>query len=105
MHCDDKFESRKSSYERYWHKKWQPRYQAHAKGLNSKVDLVTNAKGSVIKIIVTDCKADFALIKNIKTDVLIANRAYDTGDIVEYAKNNGIEIVIFPKFKRKLKKP
>ena len=50
-----------------------------------------------------DCKVAFALIKNIKTDILIADCPYDTNEIVEYTKNNSIEIVILPKSNRKLK--
>ena len=70
--------------------------------------MATNAKGRVIKIIVTDktktdCKAAFTLTKNIKIDILIADRTYDIDDIIEYVKNNGIEIVIHPKSNRKLK--
>lgn len=76
--------------------------------LNSKVYLTTDAKGRVIKIIATDrtkanCKIAFALIKDIKTDVLIANRVCDINDILEYTKNKGIEIVIPLKSNRKLK--
>ena len=52
----------------------------------------------------TDRKVAFALIKDIKTNILIADRAYDTNDIVKYAKNNGIEIVIPPRSNRKLKR-
>ena len=50
----------------------------------------------------SDCKVSFALIKNIRIDILVNDRAYDTNDIVEYAKSNGIEIVILPN--RKLKR-
>ena len=70
--------------------------------------MATDAKGRVIKSIVTDgtkadCKIAFALIKNIKTGILNANRAYNTNYIVEYAKND-IEIVILPKSNRSLKR-
>lgn len=34
---------------------------------------------------------------------MIADRAYDTNDIVEYAGNNGIEIVVSQKSNRKSK--
>ena len=39
-----------------------------------------------------------------KTDILIADRAYDMNDTVEYTKKNSIEIVISPKSNRKLKR-
>ena len=70
--------------------------------------MATDAKGRVIKSIVTDgtkadCKITFALIKDIKTGILNANRAYNTNYIVEYAKND-IEIVILPKSNRSLKR-
>ena len=47
-----------------------------------------------------NCKVAFALIQDIKTDILIADHTY----IFEYAKNNGIEVVISPKSNRKLKR-
>ena len=55
---------------------------------NSKVYLATNAKRRVIKIMVTDgtkvdFKVTFALIKYIKTDILIAYRVRDTMEKTE----------------------
>lgn len=77
-------------------------------GLNSKIHLVTNVQGRIIKILVTnrtktDCKVVFALIKNIKTDIVIADRVYNTNDISEYTKNNSTVIVISLESNRKLK--
>ena len=69
------------------------RYLVHKMGLNSKVHFDINAKGRVIKIIFTDCKVTFVLIKNIKVDVLIADRTYDTNDTIGYIRNSGIELL------------
>ena len=58
-----------------------------------------------IKIIVTegttaDCKQAMPLIKGIVADVLIADRAYDTNEIIEFALQSGMQVVIPPKKNR-----
>ena len=58
---------------------------------SSKLYIATNTQGIVIKIMITDrakadCKVAFALIKDIKTDILVANCAYNTNDTFECAK-------------------
>jgi transposase len=58
-----------------------------------------------VKIIVTsgttaDCTQAVPLIKGIVADVLLADRAYDTNEIISYAVQNGIQVVIPPKKNR-----
>lgn len=102
-HGDDRFMLRKSSYV------YNRSNRLYKKGPNSKIHLVINAQERVIKIIVTNgtktsCKVAFALIKDIKTDILVTERSYNTNDTVKYAKNNDIKIIIPPKPNRKLEK-
>jgi transposase len=58
-----------------------------------------------IKFIVTegtkaDCKLALTLLEGICAEFLFADRGYDTNQIIEYARENGIEIVIPPKKNR-----
>lgn len=55
-----------------------------------------------VRIIITegtraDCKLALALIEGILAEFLFADRAYDTNEILTYAKQMGIEILIPPK--------
>ncbi len=43
---------------------------------------------------VADCTKAIDLISGFSANHLLANRAYDTREIIEYAENNGIGIVI-----------
>ena len=76
---------------------------------SSKVYWVANAQIRVIKIMVTNgtktnCRVSFSLIRDVKTDILIVNRTYGIDNIVEYTKNDGIEIVVPLKSNGKLKR-
>jgi transposase len=58
-----------------------------------------------IRIIITegtraDCKLALALIEGILAEFLFADKGYDTNDIIEYAREQGIELVIPPKKNR-----
>ena len=50
---------------------------------------------------VADCTEASALIRDIKAENLIANRSYDTNDIVEAATKASIQAVIAPKKNQK----
>jgi transposase len=59
-----------------------------------------------VRLIITkgteaDCSQALSLIGGIDTDALFADRAYDTNDIVLFAQEAGMEIVIPPKKNRK----
>ncbi len=49
---------------------------------------------------VADCTKAIDLINGFAANHLLADRAYDTREIIEYAENNGIGIVIPPKKNR-----
>ena len=44
-----------------------------------------------------DCKEAIPLIQNLPCKVLLADRGYDSDEIVEHAKNSGIQPIIPPK--------
>ena len=51
-----------------------------------------------------DCKEAIALIQDLPCKVLLADRGYDTDEIIEYAKKSGIQPVIPPKKNRKIQR-
>ena len=62
-----------------------------------------------VRVIVTDgprsdCKEAIPLIENLPYKVLLADRGYDTDEIIECAKNSGIQPVIPPKKNRKVQR-
>ncbi|MEQ1543846.1 transposase [Methyloglobulus sp.] len=59
-----------------------------------------------IKFILTDgqeaeCKQAIALLENIKTSAVLADKGYDTNELREWLKGQGIKAVIPPKSNRK----
>lgn len=66
--------------------------------VNSKVHLATNVQGRVIKIMAlditkVDCKIAFSLMKDIKTDILIADRAYNNGILSNMSKITALKLL------------
>ena len=62
-----------------------------------------------VRILVTegtraDCKEAVHLIEGISAEVLLADRGYDTNDILAYAASTGMEAVIPPKKNRKVQR-
>ena len=51
-----------------------------------------------------DCKEAIPLIQNLPCKVLLADRGYDSDEIVEHAKNSGIQPIIPPKKNRKVQR-
>lgn len=77
----------------------------HKRGLNTKIHIAVDAHGMPIRIIITegtraDCKLALALIEGILAEFLFADRGYDTNEILAYAREMGIEVVIPPKKNR-----
>ena len=67
--------------------------------------LAVDAHGMPVRVIVTegttaDCKQAVPLIKGIIADILIADRAYDTNEIIDFAVQSGMQVVIPPKRNR-----
>jgi transposase len=48
-----------------------------------------------------DCKEGTALIKSISAEYLLADRGYDTNEIINFALGQGMKVVIPPKKNRK----
>lgn len=62
-----------------------------------------------VRIIITegtkaDCKLGVALIEGFCAEYLLADRAYDTNELIEYANQAGIEVVTEPKKNRVLQR-
>lgn len=76
---------------------------AKTKGwLNTKIHLAVDAHGLPIRIKVThgtaaDCSQALDLVQGLNAEALMADRAYDTNDILDWLKKHSIENVIPPK--------
>ena len=84
----------------------QSGYVQDKRGLNTKIHLAVDAHGMPIRILVTegtraDCKEAVHLIEGISAEILLADRGYDTNDILAYVASAGMEPVIPPKKNRK----
>ena len=86
----------------------QSGYVQDKRGLNTKIHLAVDANGMPVRILVTegtraDCKEAVHLIEGISAETLLADRGYDTNDILAYAVSAGagMEPVIPPKKNRK----
>ena len=102
----DRCESLQGSSSRRRSKGRQSGYEPHKRGLNTKIHLAVDAHGMPVRIIVTegtraDCKEAIHLIKGIDAEALLADRGYDTDEIISYALDAGMEPVIPPKRNRK----
>ena len=87
----------------------QWRHGPHKRGLNTKIHLAVDALGMPVRAIVTDsprsdCKEAISLIENLPCKVLLADRGYNTDEIIKCAKNSGIQPVIPPKKNRKVQR-
>ena len=68
--------------------------------------MAVDANGMPVRAIVTagttaDCKQAVSLIDGISAEYLLADRAYDSNAILEYAAQAGMQVVIPPKRNRK----
>ena len=87
----------------------QRKHGPHKRGLNTKIHLAVDAVSLPFRATVTegtraDCKEAIALIQDLPCKVLLADRGYDTDEIIEYAKKSGIQPVIPPKKNRKIQR-
>ena len=85
---------------------WQSRYWPHKRGLNSKIHLAVDANGMPVRVFVTagtvhDCKQACALIDGFSAEWLLADRGYDSNEIIEKAVSQNMNIVIPPRKNRK----
>ena len=84
----------------------QSGYVQDKRGLNTKIHLAVDANGMPVRILVTegtraDCKEAVHLIEGISAEILLADRGYDTNEILTYAVSAGMKPVIPPKKNRK----
>ena len=87
----------------------QPSHCPHKRGLNSKLHLAVDSHGMPVRLAVTagtvaDCSQALPLIEGIKAEHLLADKAYDTNEIVAGASARGMNPVIPPKSNRKEKR-
>ena len=101
----DRRKSYQSASSRGWGKGWKSGHVSDKRGLNTKIHLAVDANGMPVRILITegtkaDCKEAVHLIEGISAEVLLADRGYDTNDILAYANSVGMEAVIPPKKNR-----
>ena len=102
----DRCQSYQSASSRGGGKGWKSGYVQDKRGLNTKIHLAVDANGMPVRILITegtraDCKEAVHLIEGIFAEVLLADRGYDTNDILAYAVSAGMQAVIPPKKNRK----
>ena len=87
-------------------KRRQSGYEPHKRGLNTKLHLAVDAHGMPVRAFViqgttADCTQAMALIAGFAAEKLLADKVYDTDEILAQAENQGMEAVIPPKKNRK----
>ena len=87
----------------------KPGHEPHKRGLNTKIHLAVDAHGMPVRVVITegtraDCKEAVALIDGLSAEALLADRGYDTDEIVEMAVKAAMEPVIPPKKNRKVQR-
>ena len=78
-------------------------------GLNSKVHLAVDAVGNPVRILITsgttaDCSEACNLIDGLEAGPLLADRGYDSNEIINQAESQGMLVVIPPKKNRKIQR-
>jgi len=84
----------------------ESRHGMHKRGLNSKIHLAVDANGMPVRILVTagtvpDCTQAKTLIDGISAGWLLADKGYDSNEIIEKAISQDMNVVIPPKKNRK----
>lgn len=79
------------------------------RGLNTKVHLAVDAFGMPVRMVITDgttadCTQASKLIEGLDAAYLLADKAYDSDDIVNEAAKNGTISVIPPRKNRKIQR-
>ena len=81
------------------------RDEPHKRGLNSKIHLAVDAHGMPFRAIITqgttaDCTQAQHLIEGIEPHYLLADRGYDSNEVINAATRQGMDTVIPPKKNR-----
>jgi len=103
---DDRYKPCQGSSTRGGRSRGQPRYGQDKRGLNTKIHLAVDANGMPIRIIVTagtvhDSQQACALIEGIDAEYLLADRGYDSDEIIAKAISQSTQAVIPPRKNRK----
>ena len=90
----DRCESLQGSSSRRRSKGRQSGYEPYKRGLNTKIHLAVDSSGMPVRAIITegtraDCKEAIHLIEGIDAQNLLADRGYDTSEIVAFALSAG----------------
>nr|WP_176488089.1 IS5 family transposase [Candidatus Regiella insecticola] len=83
--------------------------EPHKRGLNSKIHLAVDAHGMPVRIFITsgttaDCQQAMNLTKGVAAEYLLADKGYDSDNIIKKAEEAGMQIVIPPKKNRKIQR-
>ncbi len=75
-------------------------------GLNTKIHALCDALGNPVRFILTpgqrhDSTVAVELLMDVPAEAVVADKAYDSNEIVSHAQENGMEAVIPPKANRK----
>ena len=78
-------------------------------GFTTKIHILADALGNPLKFILTagqrnDITQAISLVENIKNSSVLADKGYDSNEVVEHLKRNNCEIVIPPRTNRKEKR-
>ncbi len=74
-------------------------HEPYKRGLNTKLHLAVDAHGMPVRFALTegataDCKQAVALIEGLDAEHPLADKAYDTNEIVDYAQEHSIDLVV-----------
>ena len=80
--------------------------EPHKRGLNTKIHLAVDAHGMPLRVAVTegtraDCKEACALIDGLSAEALLADRGYDSNELIDKVVESGCQPVIPPRKNRK----
>ncbi|WP_407079475.1 IS5 family transposase [Candidatus Regiella insecticola] len=83
--------------------------ERNKRGLNSKIHLAVDAHGMPVRIFITsgttaDCQQAMNLTKGVAAEYLLADKGYDSDNIIKKAEEAGMQIVIPPKKNRKIQR-
>jgi len=106
----DRRDTHKSAPSCIGRKRRESRDGALKRGLNTKIHLAVDAHGMPVRILITDgttadCTQASKLIEGIEAEHLLGDKGYDSDEIVEKARAQGMTAVIPPRKNRKTMRP
>ncbi|MDR2778809.1 MAG: transposase [Puniceicoccales bacterium] len=102
---DGGFHPRQSSSARYWSKGRQPGDGSHKRGFNTKLHVAVGKAGHPLRVIATegtepDCKRALELVSFVDAKFVLADKAYDSDEIIFSLSPRGIVPIIPPRVNR-----